>query len=46
MVLYQVFVGVCGGQSDTVTGLFVGLWWTEWHCNRFTGGFVVDRVAL
>jgi len=38
-------LGVCGGQSGTVTGLFGGLWWTEWHCNRLIWRFVVDRVA-
>ena len=41
--------GLCGAlceKSGIVTGLCGGLWWTEWHCNRFMWGFVVDRVAL
>jgi len=46
VALSQFYVGVCGGQSGTITGLCGGLWWVEWHCNSFMWGLVVDRVAL
>ena len=40
----QVYMWVCGGQIVIGTGLYVGVWWTDFYRDRFIYGCMLDTL--